>query len=112
MTRRKKKARRKPKSEERAIARARNAKPKPPGHARAAMDAVLKRVSYAERIVGRFLLGDIDDGFTQRTIHQRRFAGLTSVEGIDWGLRYLVESGRLRSIRVDTGGRPRDDLLF
>ena len=106
VTRPKSKPRRKSREEERRLARQRTAKPKPPGHVGMVLDAVANRTIYAERIMGRLFLGDVKDGFTQRSIHQRRFAGLTSIHGIEWGLRFLVEAGHLRTTRIVRGGRP------
>ena len=105
-SRKKRKARRKPKWEERALARARDAKPRPPGYARKSLEAFGDRAIYADRILARWLLGEIDDRFTQRAVHQRRFAGLTLIHGVKWGLHHLVECGHLRSTTITTRGHP------
>jgi hypothetical protein len=81
-------------------------------HVAKSLDALGQREEFADRILAKFLLGDINDGFTRRNILQRRWPRLSSLYGVEAGLSFLVNRGTLRRIEMKTGGRPKTIYRF
>ena len=65
------------------------------------------REVYANRILGKALVGALPDEFGRRTIHQKGWSLLSSLLSVETALDYLVERGCLRRMRIQGRGRPK-----
>lgn len=60
----------------------------------------------ARLIWKRIEAGDLAEGFTAREIKQHHWSGLSDTAAVDAGLSILAECGRLRTDKIENGGRP------
>lgn len=74
------------------------------------VEAYRNREHYADRILAKALLGALPEWFGRRDILQKGWAGLTSREGVEAGLDYLVDQGSLRRTCLKRGGR--DKIIY
>jgi hypothetical protein len=68
----------------------------------------------AKAILVRIRRGDLDDGFTCRTIHQRDWSNLSDLEQVQAGLNLLVDNDWIidRTAKSPAGGRPKTAYLI
>jgi hypothetical protein len=82
------------------------------GHARRCYAAgLVGEVSAAKAIVKRIRKGDLENGFTARDVHQKKWAHLSSHEAVAAGLSLLVDHDWLAIKEMQTGGRKRVTYL-
>ncbi len=63
---------------------------------------------HAKTLATHLQKGDLEDGFTSRDVYLLKgWAGLSSAKAVEGPLELLENLGWLRSVTLDTGGRPK-----